>query len=69
MRPELSHSHPRLERAAYSIPEFAARYGLSRASIYRMAKRGQLKLTKIGSRTVILTADEAKMVAKLEGSR
>lgn len=55
----------RLQRAAFSIPEFAERYGISRATVYRLAQRGLIKLTKIGSRTVILRLEENRLLESL----
>ena len=54
-----------LQRAAFSIPEFAERYGISRATVYRLAQRGLIKLTKIGSRTVILRLEENRLLESL----
>jgi excisionase family DNA binding protein len=40
-------------RTAYSAQEAAQMLGLSESSIWRAIRRGQLKATKIGGRTLI----------------
>jgi len=41
----------------FTIPEAADYLRISRATVYNIAKTGKLKLTKIGSRTVIRGMD------------
>ena len=45
------------KRHADSIPNFAAAHGLGRSTIYAEIKRGNLRATKIGRRTVIFETD------------
>lgn len=45
------------ERLAYRIEEVVALTGLSRSSIYRLAKREQLPLMRICGRTLVLHRD------------
>jgi excisionase family DNA binding protein len=49
----------------YSIDKAVAASGLSRATIYRLIGEGQLKATKIGSRTVI---PASSLLALIEGN-
>ena len=60
-----SQRHPANERAAVNILEFSADYGWSRATTYRLAKCGRLKLTKIGARSIILAEHRAEFHATL----
>jgi excisionase family DNA binding protein len=41
-------------RAAYSIPEFCAMTGLSRAAVLRSIDDGSLRAIKVGNRRLIL---------------
>jgi len=50
-----------LNRLAYSPSEAAAAAGLSRSSIYRAIRRGELRRMKIGRRAVIPAADLAAL--------
>ena len=45
------------DKLAYSIPESIRATSLSRTTIYELAKRGRLKITKVGGRSLILAAD------------
>lgn len=52
----------------YSIPETGKQLGgeddpLSRATIYRMIKRGELEAIKVGSRTLVTTASLEALAA------
>lgn len=50
---------------AYSIPDAARMVGgFSRAYIYELAKRGDLKITKIGARSVILVSELERFLAE-----
>ena len=44
-------------RLAFSITEFSKMAGLSRSTIYKVIKDGQLKARRLGSRTLITKAD------------
>lgn len=41
------------KRRAFSIPEAARMLGISRATVYRMLKEGQIQTIKIGSRRLV----------------
>ena len=41
------------DRAAYSIDEWRARYGLGRNTVYDLIANGRLKTSKIGRRRII----------------
>jgi predicted DNA-binding transcriptional regulator AlpA len=48
----------REQRRAITVPEFAERYGLCRATVYAERKRGRLKISKVGSNSLIFDTDE-----------
>lgn len=50
------------DRLAYSIPEAAAASSLSRATLYRLAEAGELRMIRIGRRTVIPASDLARLI-------
>lgn len=47
----------RKNRRAFTITELTQEYPISRATVYREAKDGRLKLTKIRGRTVVTVED------------
>jgi hypothetical protein len=49
-----SKSQPR----ASTIPEFCQRYGIARSTAYELHRRGQLIVTKIGKKSVVLREHE-----------
>lgn len=52
------------QTAPRSIADFQKQYGVSHATVYRWAKLGLLRLTRIGPRTVrIMREDEEKWLA------
>lgn len=42
---------------AYSIPDAAARIGISRSTLYALISAGKIPIAKIGSRTLVLDQD------------
>ena len=48
-------------RAAWRIDDAAYRMGISRVSIYKLAKEGKLKLVKIAGRTLVPEAEIARL--------
>jgi excisionase family DNA binding protein len=42
---------------AYSIPDAAARIGISRSTLYALISAGQIPIAKVGSRTLVLDQD------------
>jgi len=66
MKKRASQSHT-ANRAAWSIEEFAARYGISRSRVYQEIAAGRLKTSKIGARRVVTAAQEANYLAKIGG--
>ena len=42
---------------AYSIPDAAARIGISRSTLYTLIAAGQIPIAKVGSRTLVLDQD------------
>lgn len=62
----MKHPKPVLEipkRDFYPIPEVEQKTSLSRASIYRHARAGKIKLIKVGGRTLVPEAEIARLVA------
>lgn len=53
------------EQLAYSINDGARRVNISRAEMYRILKRGDLRAKKQGRRTVVLHADLQAYLASL----
>jgi hypothetical protein len=45
-------------RLAYSLAEFCERNSICRATAYELSKRGQLKIRKIGKKSVVTAIDE-----------
>jgi hypothetical protein len=58
-----------LTKIAYSVLEFIALVGISRASVYEAAAAGDLRLTKMGKRTLILAVDGAAFLHALRERR
>lgn len=62
----MKHPKPVLEipkRDFYPIPEVEQKTSLSRASIYRHARAGKIKLIKVGGRTLVPEAEIARLIA------
>lgn len=51
-------------RLAYGVSEVAELTSLSRSTIYNLVKSGQLKLIRIGGRSVILHDDLMQLLSK-----
>jgi len=51
-----------MERLAYGISEAAKALGVSRSTIYRAIWRGEIRVAKIGGRTVIPTAELERLL-------
>lgn len=52
-----------VERQTYSIPEFAARAGISRNSAYLAARNGEIPVVKIGGRLLVPRAAADRLLA------
>jgi excisionase family DNA binding protein len=50
-------------RLAYSVPEAARRLGCGVGLLYRMARTGELRLTKLGRRTLVAAAELERLLA------
>jgi excisionase family DNA binding protein len=50
-------------RLAYSVPEAARRLACSPGLIYRLARTGHLRLTKLGRRTLVAAAELERVLA------
>jgi excisionase family DNA binding protein len=51
------------DRLAYSVPEAARRLACSPGLIYRLARTGELRLTKLGRRTLVAAAELDRLLA------
>jgi excisionase family DNA binding protein len=51
------------DRLAYSVPEAARRLACSPGLIYRLARSGELRLTKLGRRTLVAAAELERLLA------
>lgn len=58
-------ANPPVERAAYSIEEWAERYGLSRSTVYNLIASGKLKTSKIGRRRIITVQQDQEFLNRL----
>jgi excisionase family DNA binding protein len=54
------------ETINYRVKEFCARYGLSRATLYQLLKRGELRSIKVGKATRIPRAEAERWQRELE---
>jgi excisionase family DNA binding protein len=54
-----------IERQAFSVFEFCARYGIARQTFYDEVGRGRLRAHKIGKRNLILKSDAERWAASL----
>jgi excisionase family DNA binding protein len=61
---ERAHEDYGLTQPLYTIAEAADVLRINRATIYRHAKAGRLRLTKIGLRTVIRKADIEALIER-----
>jgi excisionase family DNA binding protein len=52
-------------KQATAVSEFCSRYGICRDTFYAEVRRGRLRATKVGKKTLILRADEDKWLAAL----
>jgi excisionase family DNA binding protein len=51
------------ERLADTIPEAARRMACSPGLLYALARRGELRLTRLGRRTLVLRSEQARVLA------
>jgi hypothetical protein len=45
-------------RLAYTLSEFCERNAICRATAYELSKRGELKIKKIGKKSIVTALDE-----------
>jgi len=50
------------ERLADSVDGAARRMGVSRGSLYKLAKAGKLQMTRLAGRTLILRAEQDRVL-------
>ena len=53
------------EKLLLNVDEAAAVLGVSRATLYRAVRRGELRLTKLGRRTLLARTELERFVATL----
>jgi excisionase family DNA binding protein len=51
------------DRLADTVPEAARRMGCSPGLLYALARRGELRLTRLGRRTLVLRSEQARVLA------
>jgi excisionase family DNA binding protein len=64
-----SHAEPSIklqERAAWSVGEFAALHGLSRATVWRRIRTGEIAVVRSGRRTLITRASVKDWLTRLQ---
>ena len=54
-----------LDRAAYSISDTLRLLSLSRTTLYELAKSGQIRIRKVGRKSLVLREDIAGFLDKL----
>lgn len=55
-----------VEKQAYSIDEWCARWGLGRNSAYNLIAAGKLKSSKVGRRRIITAKQDQEFAESLE---
>ena len=60
----LGNSAPLDDVLADTVDEAARRLSVSRGFIYKQARLGRLKLTKIGGKTLVMRAEQARLLAE-----
>lgn len=58
-----------LTRLAYAMADLAEVTGLGRTTLYEEAKAGRLRLTKCGTRTIVLAEDVRAFLDALRSQR
>ena len=64
----LGNSAPLDDVLADTVDEAARRLSVSRGFIYKQARLGRLKLTKIGGKTLVMRAEQARLLAEATGT-
>jgi excisionase family DNA binding protein len=54
-----------INREAFAVREFCARYGICRQTFYDEVHRGRLRAVKLGKKTIVLRADADAWVSSL----
>lgn len=54
-----------MTKVCYTVSEFTNAFGISKASLYRQVKAGQIRLVKCGARSLITAADAAAWLENL----
>ncbi len=53
------------EVRAFSLDQFAKRWGISKSTVYGLARKGELRLSKILGKTVILAEEDKRFAQRL----
>jgi excisionase family DNA binding protein len=56
-----------LRKAAYSVNETLALLSIGRTSLYRLVQNGDLRVAKLGKKTLFTAPDLARLLTKLRG--
>jgi excisionase family DNA binding protein len=56
-----------ISRVALAMEEAATSLGISRTSIYQLAKEGKIQVVKIGRRTLVPVSEVDALMARLQG--
>ena len=54
-----------VERAAFSVKDMLVRYGVSRTKFYQLVESGDIRLTKLGHRSLIMAEDDRRFCERL----
>jgi excisionase family DNA binding protein len=54
-----------MDRQAFTVREFCARYGICKSTFYVEVKHGRIKARKLGGKTIILRKDAERWAAAL----
>lgn len=60
-----SKTHPPLDRLAYTMEEVAEMLSLCRTTVFGLARAGKIRRTKVGRRSIVLSAHLAAFLADL----
>lgn len=67
MRDPMPETQIELPRFSYSVEEAAKMFGVSRSHIFKLMRTGELRRSKIGSKTVVHRDEVARFAAALAG--
>lgn len=65
---EINDAGTESDRLADTVPEAARRMACSVGLLYALARRGELRLTKLGRRTLVLRSEQTRVLAACTGA-